>query len=129
MSFLLARLFTFCFNNNFLPADWKRAFVSPIFKKGCRNDSNNYRPIALTCTMCKLMESVIKEQLMYHLSSHNLISPHQHAFISKHSTTTNLLECVHDWTLSLQSRHSTDIIYIDFSRDLTLLSFPNYFLS
>ena len=53
---------------------------------------------------------------MDHLLSHNLLSPHQHAFISKHSTTTNLLECIHDWTLSLQSRHSTDIIYIDFSR-------------
>jgi len=116
LPFLLARLFTVCFNNNYLPADWKRAYVSPIFKKGCRNDSNNYRPIALTSTMCKLMESVIKEQLMDYLLSNNLLSTHQHAFIAKHSTASNLLECLHDWTLSLNSRHSTDIIYIDFSR-------------
>ena len=53
---------------------------------------------------------------MNYLLSHNLLSSHQHAFINRHSTATNLLECIHDWTLSLHSRHSTDIIYIDFSR-------------
>ena len=26
--------------------DWKRAFVSPIFKKGAKNRAENYRPIS-----------------------------------------------------------------------------------
>lgn len=112
----LAKLFNACFDHKYLPPVWKRAFVTPIFKKGCRTDPNNYRPIALTCTMCKLMESVIKTQMTEFLSINHIISPHQHAFLSNHSTTTNLLECINDWVLSLQSHHSTDIVYVDFSR-------------
>ena len=123
LSFLLCKLYTRCFQDTYLPAVWKQAYISPIFKKGNRNDSNNYRPIALTCTMCKLMESVIKEQLLDYLNTNKLISPHQHAFISNHSTATNLLECIHDWTLSLNSHHSTDVIYIDFSRAFDSLVF------
>ena len=69
------------------------------------------------------MESVIKEQLLDYLNTNKLISPHQHAFISNHSTATNLLECIHDWTLSLNSHHSTDVIYIDFSRAFDSLVF------
>ena len=30
----------------------------------------------------------------------NLISKHQHGFLSKHSTTTNLLESTHDWIVA-----------------------------
>ena len=118
LCFLLALLYTACMNHSYLPSVWKHAHVTPIYKNGARMDPNNYRPIALTCTMCKLMESIIKSQLVDFLSINNLISPNQHAFLSRHSTTTNLLECIHDWVLSLQSNNSTGIIYIglDFSR-------------
>ena len=112
----LSSLYTLCLNNSFLPADWSKSYITPIYKKGPRTDSNNYRPIALTCTMCKLMESVIKVQLVDFLTSNSLISNNQHAFLSQHSTLTNLLECTNDWFVSLNSRHSTDVIYIDFSR-------------
>jgi hypothetical protein len=45
-----------------------------------------------------------------------LISKHQHAFIKNHSTATNLLECLQDWSVGLNSRTQTDIIYIDFAK-------------
>ena len=35
-----------------IPNDWKRAYVSPIFKKGARNRAENYRPISLTSVVC-----------------------------------------------------------------------------
>ena len=41
-----------------LPSDWTRANVSPIFKKG---DPSNYRPISLTCILCKVMEHIIAQ--------------------------------------------------------------------
>ena len=42
-----------------LPQDWKKAFVSPIYKKGARNRVENYRPISLTSIACKLMEKLV----------------------------------------------------------------------
>ena len=112
----LSFLFQLSFHNSYLPPVWLMAYVTPVFKKGDRTDPNNYRPIALTCTICKIMESVIKDQLLNYLKSKNLISEKQHAFISKHSTATNLLESTHDWLVSITNRLAVDVVYIDFSR-------------
>ena len=46
----------------------------------------------------------------------NLIPKQQHAFISKHSTTSNLLERTSDWFLALNHKTPIDVIYIDFAR-------------
>jgi hypothetical protein len=62
------------------------------------------------------MEAIIKDQLMSYLRSKGLISKQQHAFVVKHSTVTNLLECTHDWAVAIHGRQPVDAIYIDFSR-------------
>ena len=76
----------------------------------------NYSPIALTSTLRKLMEAIIKDQTLNYLVTNSLITKEQHGFIKRHSTATNLLECTNDWLLSLNSSKSTDVIYIDFSK-------------
>ena len=49
------------FNNGILPDIWKKAIVIPIYKgKGTQFDVNNYRPINLTCVLCKVMASIIR---------------------------------------------------------------------
>jgi len=62
------------------------------------------------------MESIIKDQLVTYSHSKGLISKHQHAFIKKHSTVTNLLECTHDWAVSLHGGVNVNVTYVDFSR-------------
>ena len=42
-----------------LPDIWKEANVSPIFKKGEKSDPSNYRPISLTCVLCKVLEHIV----------------------------------------------------------------------
>jgi len=112
----LTSLFELSFEYSYLPPEWSMGYVTPIFKKGARTDPRNYRPIVLTCSLCKLMESVIKDQLVSYFHTNNFFTNHQHAFLVHHSTTTNLLECTFDWSLSLQSSFATDVVYIDFAR-------------
>ena len=33
-----------------VPEDWRKANVTPIIKKGKKEDTGNYRPVSLTCT-------------------------------------------------------------------------------
>jgi len=54
--------------------------------------------------------------LRYLCCKHGLISRHQHGFLSHHSTTTELLETLNDWTLALRNKHVVDAIYFDFSK-------------
>jgi len=46
---------------------WKLATVCPIFKKGDRSDPGNYRPVSLTLVPCKVLESVIRDELSSYL--------------------------------------------------------------
>jgi len=46
------------------PADWEIGNITAIFKKGNKSDPSNYRPISLTSTICKVMESIIRDHFM-----------------------------------------------------------------
>ena len=112
-----------------LPQEWKMSIITPIFKKGSPSDPSNYRPVSLTPTCCKILESLISADLIEFLNDHNLISKHQHGFLKKHSTVTNLLESVNDWTLFLSSSKSVTIAYIDFQRAFDSVSHPKLYIS
>ena len=94
------------------------------FKKGSPSDPANYRPISLTCTCCKILESIITSQVLQFLQDHNLITKHQHGFISRHSTSSNLLECINDWTISISNKKSVTVAYIDYKSAFDCISHP-----
>ena len=99
-----------------LPLDWKRANVSPIFKKGSRSCVENYRPISLTSIICKLMEVFVKQVIIQHLTDQNLLSPKQYGFISGRNTTTQLLNYLDQCIETIVKGGVVDTIYLDFSK-------------
>ena len=116
LSPVLSYLFSVSFQQSYIPPIWKSALVTPVYKKGDRTSPSNYRPISLTCVLCKLMESIIKDQLNTYLHANTIITDHQHAFIKQHSTASKLLECTRDWSIAISSKHFVDVIYVDFRR-------------
>ena len=74
-----------------LPSIWKKANVVPIFKKGKKNMSGNYRPVSLTSVTCKILEGLVRQKLVEHLTDNNLVTDYQHGFVSGRSCSTNLL--------------------------------------
>ena len=51
-----------------IPSEWKLSIITPIFKKGSPSDPANYRPVALTCTCSKILESIVVADLLQYLS-------------------------------------------------------------
>ena len=51
-----------------------------------------------------------------HLLQHNIISSHQHGFLSGKSTTTQLLECTLDWNIALNVHCPMDVVYLDYAK-------------
>ena len=112
----LATLFRQTLKDGTVPQYWKVANVTPIFKKGSRSDPCNYRPISLTYVPCKLVKRIIRDALVKHMDSNNLFCKNQHGFRSGHSCTTQLLECLEDWTQAIDNGSTGDIIYLDFCK-------------
>ena len=112
----LSKLFNPSLATGQLPSDWTRANITPIHKKGSKHLPNNYRPISLTCTVVKIMEHLIHQELSQFLSNNNKLITSQHGFRSKHSCQTQLLETVHHWANALDQRSSVHVIFLDFSK-------------
>ena len=75
-----------------LPKDWTTTRVCPLFKKGDKCDHANYRPISLTCILCKVMEHVGASNLARHLNGNDILYGLQHGFREKRSCETQLIE-------------------------------------
>jgi len=112
----LSLLFSVSFDTSSLPDIWKFAVVCPVFKKGMSSNVSNYRPISLTSIVCKIMEAIVKDQVISYMLANDLITKQQHGFLSRHSTCSQLIESVNDWTLALNARHCVDVVYVDFSK-------------
>ncbi len=120
----LASLFELSFVSGNVPTLWRSADVVPIFKKGNTREGSNYRPVSLTCTMCRVMESVIKSQVLSFLYLHRLISVSQHGFLSRKSTCTQLLACFDDWSRSVRDNTGMYVVYVDFAKAFDTVSLP-----
>ena len=105
-----------------IPEIWKCANISPIYKKGKKDDVNNYRPVSLTCILCKLLESIIRDKVMEHFTINKLFTNRQFGFLKGRSTVTQLLQILDDWTEALESGGRIDVIYTDFEKAFDKLS-------
>ena len=85
--------------------------------------AENYRPINLVSVPCKILESIIKDNIMNHLQTHNLISRTQHGFMPGRSCTSNLLEYLNQMTKALDQGYSFDVIMLDYQRAFDLVPF------
>ena len=101
---ILCIIFQQSYNTGQAPLDWQQAIVTAVFKKGDKTNPANFRPVSLTCIICKTMEHVIYSQIMNHLDSHHIIVEFQHGFRANHTCETQLLNTVEDLTRRLHRR-------------------------
>ena len=114
----LAHPLTRIFRSNKLlgdvPNDWKTANVTPIYKRGSKQDLNNYRPISLTSQVCRAFDRVIKEEMLNYFDINNIIF--LHGFLKNRSCLTNLLTYMENITKSVDEGHSVNSVYLDFRK-------------
>lgn len=107
-------LFKRSINEGYMPLAWKRAFISPIHKKGSKNEIVNYRPISKLCIIAKVFERIVYGQLYSALRTSLPVS--QHGFVRGRSTVTNLALLNEFVTDSMDGGAQADVVYTDYSK-------------
>ena len=51
------------FEENEIPEEWTEAIIVPIYKKGLREDKNNYRPVSVLCGKNKIVAGIVQGRL------------------------------------------------------------------
>ena len=108
----LHHLFTQSLHYAIIPCSWKIHKIVPVLKAGDPN-SKNYRPISLLSNTWKVLERLIYNKIVTHISK--AINPHQFGFTKNCSTLQQMLIFLDQITNYPQQ---TDIIYLDISKAL-----------
>ena len=86
----LVKLFNFILNSTNFPVTWNMSLISTIYKKGDKNNCNNYRGISLSSCLSKLFTGLLQNRLITHLENNNFFSPFQAGFRPDHRTTDHI---------------------------------------
>jgi len=112
----LQMIFQSSISSGTIPQSWKMTNITPIFKKGDKRDPSNYRPVSLTCIVSKILERIIRDNLIDHFRQNHLLSDKQYGFLTGRSTTIQLIRVTEDWTKCLDRCSAVDVVYMDFMK-------------
>ena len=70
---VLSVIFQQSYDTGTVPTDWTHANITAVFKKGDKTKPSDYRPVSLTCILCKTMEHILFSQIMKHLDQKNIL--------------------------------------------------------
>ena len=89
-----------------------------LFNHSINMERSYYRPISLTSTIMKVLERIIRKQLVDFLSDHNNFNPNQNGFRHGRSCLSALLDVYDNMMTSLSNnpKSSVDMIYLDYAK-------------
>ena len=70
----------------------------------------------MTSQVCKVLESIVRDNILEHVREYKLIKESQHGFLKRRSCLTNLLEFLEFVTNYIDQGYPIDVIYLDFQK-------------
>ena len=112
----LTYIFNASISTGVYPDHLKIARVTPIFKKGSRDDPGNYRPISVLSTVNKIFERILHNRLYKYLTKFNILYEYQFGFRKGHSTTQALVDITDRIKFAIDKKELTCGIFIDLTK-------------
>ena len=112
----LAELLNAVFCQGIVPESWNAVLVIPVFKRGDRLDTRNYRPISVGEVYAKLYATILNARLVDWLESNNLRAPCQAGFRPHLSTEHQIFALQHLIDECRRKKLPLFACFLDFSK-------------
>ncbi len=115
----LAALFTSIFNESLaisvVPTSFKKSVIIPVPKNSKPSCLNDYRPVALTSTVMKVFERLLKKHICSSIPA--TLDPLQFAYRPNRSTDDAISQVLHSFLTHIDSKNGNYVrlLFIDYS--------------
>lgn len=113
----LVDIYNYSIDRRAVFSSWKKARLTPIFKKDDETDSGNYKPVSLLSVPSKILEAEINDRLVnYVFEDNQLITDKQWVYRRGHSTELLLVHLTEIWRTALDSDSVVAAAFVDFRK-------------
>ena len=112
----LCKLFNKSLKDGKCPSQWKKANITPVYKKNNKQDKTNYRPISLLSCLSKTMEKLIFRHLYEYFSTNGLLTWRNSGFKPSDSTINQLIFLVHQIYEAIENGKEICLVFLDVSK-------------
>ena len=112
---LLQIIFNKCISLGYYPDSMKVGKVSPLHKKGAKDDKNNYRPITILTQFNQLFERLLSKRFLNFFEKFDILSKKQFGFL-KHCTEHAILDLKEYIMSKLDDKKVMAVLFIDLQK-------------
>ena len=89
--------------------------MSPVHKKGKKEIASDHRPINLACIASKIMESIIKVEILLFMNNNNFLTILRHTFVPGKSSQSSL-SMFNNLTNAIKHNLEKYLVSLDFTK-------------
>ena len=98
------------------PVDWNKGIIVPIFKKGNKNDLNNYRGITLTSCVSKIFNRLVCDRISGFIENNDILTEVQGGFRKDHRCDDHIFTLKSIIATRSAEKKSTYLAFLDFRK-------------
>lgn len=115
-------IFNKCLENGIFPKLLKLARVKPVFKKGDKENVENYRPISVLPIISKILERAMSNRICNYCEQYQILVPEQYGFVKGKNIDNATYEFTQHILMALDSKLKVIGIYADLSKAFDLVN-------
>ena len=113
----LLKLYNLVLKKGIFPKVWNSANIIPLPKPGRDGIyAKNWRPIALSSVLGKLLEKILAKRLLAYITRNNFIDLHQNGFQINKSCEDAILSLETDIKIGYDNGYQTDVVFTDIAK-------------
>jgi exonuclease III len=112
----LTIFFNYLYDNGLFPLEWSKSIIVPIYKKGNKNNPDNYRGVALTSIVSKVYTYILNKRLVSWAKREEKIIEEQAGFRASYSTVDHIFTLYSLVQKFLAKNTKLYIAFVDFRK-------------